>query len=96
MLLLFCKPARLLVAFSAAVGVLSGLALLLIKETVFLLSVYRQASQLGHLGNTCVCLVLDSSEQDPAPHECESPFARGLRCGLVVWDLCFSEFRVCA
>ena len=34
----------MLVAFSAAVGVLSVLALLLITETVFLLSVYRQAS----------------------------------------------------
>ena len=40
--LLFCKPARMLVSFYATVGVLSGLALLLIKETVFLLSVYRQ------------------------------------------------------
>ena len=40
--LLLCKPACMLFAFSATVGVLSVSALLLIEETLLLLSVYRQ------------------------------------------------------
>ena len=98
--LMFCEPARMRVAFSATVGVLCGLALLLIKETVFFLSVCRQASQQGHLGNKCICPMLDCSEQDPALGLL-TWLLLGLadvwvlRCGLVVRDLCFSEFRVC-
>ena len=42
---LLYKPARIRVALSATKGILSALAPLLIKETVFLLSEHRQASE---------------------------------------------------
>ena len=43
------------VSFSATTGVLSALALLLIKETVFFLSEYRQASEQQELVHKCAC-----------------------------------------
>ena len=45
------KQARMRVALSATAGILSALAPLLIKETVFFLSEYRQASERQELAH---------------------------------------------
>ena len=84
---LFCKAALMLVSLSATVGVLSGLALLQINETVYLLSVYRQAAQQGYLGNKCIYPMLDCSEQDPASHRLRVGCSHGR---LSDWRTCGS------
>ena len=49
------KPARMRVAFCATAGILSALAPLMIKETVFLLSECRQASGRQGLAHDSLC-----------------------------------------
>ena len=51
------KAARMRVSLSATAGILSALAPLLIKETVYLLSGYRQASERQELAHKCACPV---------------------------------------
>ena len=47
------KPSRTRVSVPATAGILSALAPLLIKETVFLMSENRQASERQELAHTC-------------------------------------------
>ena len=60
-----CTPACMRVAFSATTVLLSALtlALLLIKETVFL-SGCRQASERQELPHKCTCPIVDCLEPE--------------------------------
>ena len=64
------------VALPATAGILSVLALLLVKETVFLLSEYRQGSELAH---KFTCSIVTCPEPEVADLDYEFPFL----CGLV-------------
>ena len=61
---LLCNPARMRVAFSATAVILSALASLLMKETVFLLSEWRQASEQQELAPKCTCPTVDCPEPE--------------------------------
>ena len=78
---LLLRPARMRVALSATAGILSPLAPLLIKETVFLLSEYRQASVRQELAHKSTCPIVDCPELDL---DCEFPFLCGLGTGVFV------------
>ena len=56
--------------------------LLIMQETVFLLSEYRQASEWQELVHKCVCPVLGCPEPEPALQEWEFPLALGLVTGF--------------
>ena len=82
--LLLCKPARMHVAFSATTGILSALAPLQVKETVFLLSEYRQASEQQELAHKCTGPIVDCLEPENVDQEWEFPFLCGLGTGVLV------------
>ena len=54
------KPARMRVALSATAGIHSALAPLVVKETGFLISEYRQASEQQELAHKSTCPKRDS------------------------------------
>ena len=69
------------VTFSATGRTLSALALLLIKESVFLSSEYRQALELAH---KCTCPIVDCPELDIVDQKWKFPFLCGLGTGVLV------------
>ena len=81
--MLLRKPVRMRVALSAVAGILSASALLLIKDTVFLLSEYRQASERQELAHDSTCLISFCLEPEVADLDFEFPF------------LCFGYRRTC-
>ena len=76
--------ARMRVALSAAAGILSALALLLIKEIVFLLSEYRQAFERQELAHKSTCTIVIGPEPEVAEIDFEFPFLCGLGAGVSV------------
>ena len=82
------KPARMRIALSAIASILSALALLLIKETVFLLSEYRQASEREELAHKSTCPHVTCLEPEVAELDFEFPFLCGLgACVFVAFAL---------
>ena len=78
------KSARERVALSATAGTLSVLAPLFIKETVFLLLEYRQASDRQELVHKSTCPIVTCPEPDGADLDCEFTFFGGLGTGVNV------------
>ena len=70
-------------ALSATAGILSALALLLIKETVFLLSEYRQASEQQELAHKSTCTIVICREPEFAFLDFEFPFLCGFGHGRI-------------
>ena len=66
---------------SHACRVVCHLASLLRKETVFLLSECRQASDRQELAHMCTCPIVDCPEPEIADQDWEFPFLCGLRTG---------------
>ena len=58
--------------------------LLLIKETVFLLSEYRQASERQERAHTCTCPIVDCLEPEIVDQQWDFPFLYGLGTGAPV------------
>ena len=81
---LLCKPARMRVALFATTGILSALALLLTKETVFPLSEYRQASERQELAHDSTCPIVIFLQPEVADLDFEFPFLCGLDTGVLV------------
>ena len=88
------------VALSATAGILSALAPLLIKETVFLLLEYRQALERQELAHKSTCPIVICLEPEVAELDFEFPFLSGLGAGvflalaLAVIPRCLSSSRV--
>ena len=61
-----CKPARMRVAFCVPAGIISALALFLIKETIFSLSKYRQAPERQELAHASTCPIVTCLEPEVA------------------------------
>ena len=79
-----CKPARMRVALSATAGTPSALAPLLIKETVFFLSEYRQASERQELAHKSTCPAVVCTELQVAVLDVDFPFLCGFGAGVFV------------
>ena len=78
------EPARMRVALSATAGILSATARLLIKETGFFLSEYRQASERHALAVKSTCPNATCQEPEVADLDGEFPFLCGLGTGVIV------------
>ena len=76
--------ARVRVALSSTANILSALALLLIKETVFLLSGYRQASERQELAHDSTCPFVICPKPEVAALDFEFPFLCDLGAGVLV------------
>ena len=68
------------VTLSGTAGILSALALLLVKETVSLLSTYRQASGAARAADP----IVTCPEREVADLDCEFPFLYDLGTGVIV------------
>ena len=78
------KPARMSDPSSATVGILSALALLLINETSFLLSEYRQVLERQQLVHKNTSSNETCPEPEVADLDCEFPFLCGLGTGVLM------------
>ena len=78
------KTTRIPVALSATASIPSALAPLLIKETVFLLSEFRQASERHELAHDSTCPILICPEPEVADLDFEVPFLCGLGTGVLI------------
>ena len=72
------------VPLSSTAGILSALAPLLIKETVFLPSGCRQASERQELAHKSTCSIVICPELDIADLDFEFPFLYGTGTGVLV------------
>ena len=78
------KLARMRVSLAATAGVLSAFAPLLIKETIFFLSEFRQASERRELAYDTRCTPVYCPKPEIADLDFECPFIFGLGAGVLV------------
>ena len=83
---MFCsdKPSRMRVALSATAGILSALALLLVKETVFLFVGVPTGIRAIELANKSTCSIVTCPQPQVADLDFEFPFLCGLGTGVMV------------
>ena len=79
-----CKPARMRVALSATASILCALALLLIKETDFLMSECRQASERQEIAHKCTGSLVLCLEFEVPVCDFEFPFFCAFGAGVFV------------